>query len=165
MIVVVSNTWPLTNLAAIGQFDLLRRLYGELHIANGVWDELNANSRRWPGADNVASATWIKRHPAQNQALVDTLRGDLDDGEAQSIALAVELDATLILLDEKEGRRAAERLGLKVVGTVGVLLEAKASGFLPNVHPHLDALRQTAGFFLSEAVYQTVLTLAGEDKM
>jgi len=165
MIVVVSNTSPLTNLAAIGQFDLLRRLYGELHIANGVWDELNANGKRWPGADNVAGANWIERHTIQNQALVDALSSDLDHGEAESIALAKELNAALILMDEKEGRRAAERLGLHVVGTVGILLEAKAKRKLSSVRPHLDALRQTAGFYLSESVYQSTLVLAGEDKV
>ena len=109
MIVVVSNTSPPTNLAAIGQFDLVRRLYGELHIANGVWDELNANGKRWPGADNVAGANWIERHTIQNQALVDALSSDLDHGEAEGIALAKELNAALILMDEKEGRRAADR--------------------------------------------------------
>ncbi len=58
---VVSNTSPLTSLAAIGQFELLRRLYGEVHIADAVWDELNAGGRRWPGRDEVASAGWIHR--------------------------------------------------------------------------------------------------------
>jgi predicted nucleic acid-binding protein len=164
MIVVVSNTSPLTNLAAIGQFDLLCQLYGELHIADGVWDELNAKGKRWPGADNVATASWIKRHTVQNQVLVDALSNDLDRGEAESIALAKELGADLILLDEKEGRHTADRLGLHVVGTVGVLLEAKAKGTLSSVRPHLDALRQTAGFYLSDSLYQSILVLAGESK-
>lgn len=54
--IVVCDTSPLTNLAAIGQFDLLRRLYTEIHIADGVWDELNVEGKRWPGADNVAAS-------------------------------------------------------------------------------------------------------------
>jgi predicted nucleic acid-binding protein len=94
--IVVSNTSPLTNLAAIGQFDLLRLLYSELHIAYGVWDELNAGGKRWPGCDEVAAAGWIQRHAVQNQALVTALRRDLDRGEAESIALALELGADLI---------------------------------------------------------------------
>jgi predicted nucleic acid-binding protein len=161
--IVVSDTSPLTNLAAIGQFDLLRRLYTEIHIADGVWDELNAEGKRWPGAENVAAARWVRRHAAQNKALVKALRRDLDQGEAESIALALELNATLLLLDEKEGRHIAERLGLRVVGVVGVLLEAKAKGVIDRVRPHLDALRQTAGFFLSEPVYQSALVLANEE--
>ena len=107
--IVVSNASPLTNLAAIGQFDLLCRLYAGLHIPAGVWDELNAGDRRWPGCDEVAEADWIESHIVQNQALVTALRRDLDRGEAESIALAVELGADLVLMDEREGRHAAQR--------------------------------------------------------
>jgi len=160
--IVVSNTSPLTNLAAIGQFDILRHLYAELHIAPGVWEELSAGGKRWPGCDEVVVANWIESHPVQNQALVMALRRDLDRGEAETIALALELEATLVLLDEKEGRHAAQRLGLQVVGTVGVLLEAKAKGLIGAIRPHLDALRQMAGFYLASSVYQYALTLANE---
>lgn len=163
MIAVVSNTSPLTNLAAIGQFDLLRQLYAELHIVDGVWNELNAKGKRWPGADDVVAANWIKRHNVQNRSLVEALTSDLDLGEAESIALAKELNADLILLDEKEGRHTAQRLGMRVIGTVGVLLEAKARGMILSVRPHLDALRQTAGFYLSESLYQAVLIAAREN--
>ncbi len=161
--IVVSNTSPITNLAAIAQFEVLRRLYGELHIAWGVWEELNAEGRQWPGSNEVASADWIHRNTVQNQALVAALRRDLDKGEAESIALAVELGADMILLDEKEGRHAAQRFGLRVVGVVGVLLEAKAQGAIEKLQPCLDSLRQTAGFYLSESVYKSALTLAGEE--
>ena len=162
--IVVSNTSPITNLAAIGQFDLLRRLYHAVNIAEGVWDELNVLEKHWPGRDEVAAARWIKRHFVQNHVLVNALRRDIDRGEAESIALALELEANLILLDEKEGRHAAERLGLKMVGVVGILLEAKKNRFVDSVRPHLDALRQIAGFYLKESVYRHVLDLAGEIK-
>jgi len=56
--IVVSNTSPLTNLAAIGQFDLLHSLYDKLYIAEAVWDELNANGKHWPGRDEVAAADY-----------------------------------------------------------------------------------------------------------
>jgi predicted nucleic acid-binding protein len=61
-VIVVSNTSPLTNLAAIGQFDLLRQLYSDLHIPEAVWNELNAGGAIWPGRDAVAAAAWVKRH-------------------------------------------------------------------------------------------------------
>ncbi len=160
--IVVSNTSPLTNLASIGQLELLRHLYSEVHIPNGVWDELNAGGKQWPGRDEVAAAKWVVRHIAQNQTLVTALMRDLDRGEAESIALALELDAELTLLDEKEGQHAAQRLGLRVIGVAGVLLEAKANGAVDKVRPHLDALRQIAGFYVSEPLYQAVLALAGE---
>lgn len=95
-------------------------------------------------------------------ALVTALRRDLDRGEAETIALALELDADLVLLDEKEGRHAAQRLGLRVLGVVGILLGAKANGAIDKMCPHLDALRQTAGFYVSPSLYQYALAQAGE---
>lgn len=160
--IVVSNTSPLTNLAAIGQFDLLQRLYTRVHIPDGVWDELNARGQPWPGRDEVAGADWIERHKLQDQALIQALRRDLDRGEAESIALALEIAADLVLMDESEGRHAAQRLGIRVVGVVGILLEGKAQRFIRDVRPHLNALRQTAGFYLSEPVFRHALALADE---
>jgi hypothetical protein len=160
--IVVSDTSPLTNLAAIGHFDLLRQLYHEVHIPEGVWAELTAQGKRWPGAVEVMQADWVQQHRPKNQPLVIALQRDLDQGEAEGIALALELEADFLLMDEQEGRRAAERFGLKTVGVVGILLEAKARGYLDTIRPSLDALRQTAGFYLGEALYQEVLELAGE---
>jgi predicted nucleic acid-binding protein len=160
--IVVSNTSPITNLAAIGQFDLLRQLYAGLHIPDAAWDELGARDKRWPGRDEVSAADWIERHTVQNNTLVLALRRDLHAGEAECIALALELSADLVLMDEQEGRRAAQRLGLRVMGVVGVLLEARAQQAVDGVRPHLDALRQTAGFYLSDAVYEHALSLADE---
>lgn len=160
--IVVSNTSPLTNLAAIGHFDLLKDMYGEVHIAGGVWAELNAKGQRWPGREEVASADWLKQHQVQNQPLVESLQRDLDKGEAESIGLAIELGAGLILLDEREGRHAAQRLGLRTLGVVGILLGAKKRGFVETIRPQTDALRQTAGFYLSETLYQYALSFAKE---
>ena len=109
----------------------------------------------------VAAAGWTERRSVVNTPLVEALRRDLDLGEAETIALALELDAELVLMDEREGRRAAQRLGLKTLGVVGVLLDAKRQGFLPAVRPALDALR-TVGFYLGEPVYRRGLELAGE---
>ena len=160
--IVVSNTSPLTNLAAIGQFDLLYRLYVHLYIAQGVGQELNAGGTRWPGCVEVSQASWVEQCAVQNKDLVAALRRDLDLGEAETIALALQLGADLVLLDEKEGRHAARRLGLQVVGVVGILLEAKAKGVLQLARPCLDALRQEAGFYIDTSLYQHALALADE---
>ena len=162
--IVVSNTSPLTSLAAIGQFALLHQLYRRLHIARAVWEELNAGGQHWPGRDEVAAADWVERHSVQNQALVTALRRDLDRGEAETIALALELGAGLVLLDEREGRHAAQRLELRVSGVVGILLEAKSRSAVNVIRPHLDALRHKAGFYLSDPVCYAALSLAGESE-
>ena len=160
--IVVSNTSPLTNLAAINQFDLLRILYSRIHIAEGVWRELNAMGKPWPGSHEVASSEWVCRHTVRNQFLLRALRRDIDRGEAESIVLALELGANMILLDEKEGRNVAQRMDLKPVGVIGVLLEAQKKGVLRCVRPHLDSLRQIAGFRIAEPLYIHALNLAGE---
>jgi predicted nucleic acid-binding protein len=82
-----------TNLAAIGQLNLLHRLFCRVDIAHAVWDELNANDRSWPGRDEVARASWIVRQTPSNGALILALQRDLDRGESESIALEVDLGA------------------------------------------------------------------------
>lgn len=159
--IVLSNTSPLTNLAAIGQFGLPHQLYGQLVIAEGVWRELNAFGQAWPGRGDVASASWIERRVSHNTPLIEALRRDLDPGEAETIALALELSADLVLMDEREGRHAAQRPGLRTVGVVGILFDGKQQDYLPAVRPYLDALR-AAGFYLSKPVYRRGLELAGE---
>lgn len=162
MTVVISNTSPLTNLAAIGQFAVLQALYGNLLIAEAVWAELNAGGRVWPGCREVANADWIIRRGVHNRPLVTALRERLDPGEAETIALAVEYPPPLVLMDEKEGRRTAQRFGLKTVGVVGVLLEAKTRGLVTEVGPLLEQLCRDAGFFLSDRVIQEARLFCGE---
>lgn len=89
----------------------MRQLYGRLQIAEGVWRELNAQNRTWPGSTEVSSADWIEIVPTANQTVVTALRRDLDQGEAETIALALVLNADLVLLDEQDGRFAAKGLG------------------------------------------------------
>ncbi|HEY2736937.1 MAG TPA: DUF3368 domain-containing protein [Thermoanaerobaculia bacterium] len=160
--IVVSNTSPLTSLAAIGHFDLLRKLFHEVHIAHGVWQELNKGGRRHPGSHEVSAAAWISRHEVSNNPLATVLSRDLDLGEAETLALAIELKADLVLLDEQEARHAAVRLGLQSFGVLGVLLGAKRQGEIREIRPLLDALRRQAGFFLGESLCKKVLEKAGE---
>jgi predicted nucleic acid-binding protein len=77
-----------------------------------------------------------------------TSRGRLGDGEREAIALAIEIGADAVLIDERAGRRVAEEAGLKVIGTLGLLLEAKRAGHIRTIRPELDKLLETS-FFLS----------------
>ena len=85
----------------------------------------------------------------------------IDDGEAASIILAVEEDAGLIILDDKDARKIAEKLGLKVMGTAGILLLAKKKGIIEEIKPILEEMR-TSGFYLSDSIIRIVLREAGE---
>ncbi len=160
--IVVCNTSPLIALAAVGQFDLLRAMYGEIIIPEAVFHEVVIAGAGEAGAREVGTATWIKRSAVRNTALVQALQLELDAGEAEAIALAMERSAGLLLLDERLGRRAAARLGLTVAGTLGVLIAAKDSGLLESMRPVLDALREQAGFWIGDDLHAAVLKATGE---
>nr|MBC7245066.1 DUF3368 domain-containing protein [Chloroflexota bacterium] len=154
---VVSNASPLINLARIGQLDLIRNLYDELVIPEAVWHEIVVAGAEQPGANEVKAAAWIKTRAAVNRQLVQALQQELGSGEAEAIALALEIGSELLLMDEHLGREVAHHLGLRCMGLIGVLIEAKHKGFIREVKPHLDALRDVAGFRVSSVLYTRVL--------
>ena len=159
---VVSNTSPIINLAAIGQLDLLRRLYGRIIIPRAVHTEITGAGPCEPGAAEVRQLDWIAVHEVANRSLVAALRLELDPGEAEAIACALETQANRLLLDERLGRAVATRLGIQPIGVLGVLIEAKRQGMLPAVKPPLDALITQAGFWIAKPLYSRVLAAADE---
>ncbi len=108
---IVSNVSPLINLARINKLDLLPRLYDSVLIPQAVWDEVVVQGVGQPGAEEVNSASWIKRSTVVSAPLVQALRQDLDAGEAEAIALALETKAELLLMDERLGRETARHMG------------------------------------------------------
>ncbi len=160
--IVVSNTSPITNLAAVGQLDLLRQLYEKVLIPQAVYGELTGGGGRQPGAIEVQTLEWIETRPVADRVLVTALQMELDEGEAEAIALAKELAADLLLLDERRDRAVASRLDLQFIGLLGVLIEAKQKGCLPAVKLVLDDLVAKAGFWVSQQLYACVLQTAGE---
>lgn len=159
---IVSNASPLINLARIGRLDLLYQLYGELVIPEAVWNEIVVEGMGQPGADEVKAANWIRMQAVANRPLVRALRQELDSGEAEAIALALEIGADLLLMDERLGRETARHLGLRYIGLIGVLIEARRKGLISAIKPHLDALRGMAGFHVRDALYLQVLQDEGE---
>lgn len=160
--IVVSDASPLINLARIGELGLLRQLYGEIVIPQAVWQEVVVEGAGQPGADAVGKASWIRAQEVTNEHLVRALRQDLDAGEAEAIALALELEAPLLIMDERLGRQTAGHLGVRYLGLIGVLIAAKRGGLIGAVRPRLDVLRDKAGFRVSDALYQRILRDQGE---
>ena len=107
---VVSNTSPITSLAAIGQLDLLRQLYSSIVIPQAVYDEMAGLGYTVPGAIEVQTLPWIETRQVINRTLVGELQNELDAGESEAIALAIELTADLLLIDEYPGRIIASSL-------------------------------------------------------
>jgi len=110
----------------------------------------------------IEAAPWIKKAQVANRALVQVLSQKLDAGEAESIALALEVQAEVLLMDERLGRETAHHLGLRYIGLIGILLEAKHRGLVDRIEPLLEALRTQAGFRISGELYERVLENEGE---
>jgi hypothetical protein len=161
---VASNTSPISNLAIIGRLNLLQSQFREVRIPGAVQSELGQPPHRAALAEiqQALQDGWIKPQALREAKIARLLATDLDPGEAEAIALALELSADLILLDERDGRSAAERAGLKVTGVLGVLLRAKIDGQIPLVKPEIEALRTRSRFFLSPQLQEKVLAIAGE---
>ena len=159
---IVSNTSPIINLACIGRLDWLPMLYGEIVIPPAVFHEITVAAPNSPGAVEVRTAAWIRQYSVNNPPLVASLLLELDPGEAEAIACALEVKAKLLLIDERRGRLVAHRLGLSVTGLMGVLLLARKRGLTDSIRPSLDDLRRVAGFWISDALYRRVLEEAGE---
>jgi uncharacterized protein len=161
-VIVVSDTSPITNLASIGQLELLRQLYGQIVIPPAVYRELTTAGETVPGYQEVQTFDWITVQSVKDFARVASLLEQLDEGEAEAIALAIEQQAEWLLIDEELGRRIAENYQIQFTGILGVLIEAKHQGLITQVKPILDALINEADFWVSERLYHRVLQTVEE---
>jgi predicted nucleic acid-binding protein len=154
--IVVSDASPLIALGRIGRLDLLREIFGSLVIPDAVWKEVVESGIDKEGSVNVAEAVWISQQSVLDHSLVNLLRHDLGAGEAEAIVLARECNADFLLIDERLGRSAAKSLGLKVVGLVGVLIEARERGLVSDAGTLMDRLHDDARFWISEDLRKLV---------
>jgi predicted nucleic acid-binding protein len=162
---VIVDSSTLIHLSAIGRFALLKDLYGNLTVTPAVWREVVGLGNDRAGVADLEAARqngWLEVRSPANQPLLQALLHELDQGEAEVIALAVEAPGSLALLDESDGRRIATSLGVEKTGAIGVLLRAKIEGRIPNLRVELDKIRTAAGFWIEDDLYRQVLEAAGE---
>jgi uncharacterized protein len=162
-VIIVSDTSPINNLAAINQLHLLHQLYETVLIPESVYRELTNPGFPVAGAAEVQTYDWIQTRSVGDRTIVEALSSELDVGEAEAIALALEIQADQVLIDERRGRLVAARLNLRYTGILGILVEAKSQGLIAEVKPLLDALVNQAGFWIAEPLYNNVLRLVNED--
>lgn len=160
--IIVSDTSPINNLAAINHLYLLRQLYGTVIIPEAVYQELTDPNFPVAGATEVQTFDWIQTHIISDRTLVEALSNELDIGEAEAIALAIEVQADQVLIDERRGRMIASKLNLQYTGILGILVEAKSQGLIAKVKPLMNALINEAGFWIAEPLRNSVLQLVNE---
>ena len=157
--IVISDTSVITYLIQVDQLLLLKQVFGEVIIPQKVQEELYEIK----GQQSIIEARkWIKVRQITNQKLYHEIEEELDGGETESIVLAIELKADILLIDEKKGRRIAEKYGLKITGLLGILIESKEEGLIKEVKPILDKLIYEIGFRISPKLYQEILKIVNE---
>ena len=157
---VVVNSTPLVAFWSIGRLDILRALFGEIVIPAAVREEFLSTEKELR-RQVLRDEAWIWVVKLENPNRTGAF-SNLDQGEAEVLALAEELGASLVLIDERKARRYAERLKLPLSGTLGVVLLAKEEGIVASAAPLLRSI-QKAGLYLHEDLIAQVLKIAGED--
>ena len=132
--IVVSDTSPISNLLQIGEINLLRQIFYKIVVPTEVFAEIcQIESHK----EFLIKQDWIETATLADTNLRNSLMTDLDSGEAEAIALAIELKADYLLMDETKGRQIAGSYGIKVTGIIGVLIKAKEEGLIAEVKPYL----------------------------
>jgi len=160
---IVANTSIVMNLAIIGHIGLLREQFVQVVVPQAVIEELRLDEDL-PGNGAVRDAIregWLQARETGEKPLVASLRRELDRGESEAIALAVELSAEWVLLDERDARRAAKSLGLSVTGVVGILCRAWRDQRIPSLRAAVRQLREKAGFRLDDGLVEEILRDSG----
>jgi predicted nucleic acid-binding protein len=129
---IISDTSCLILLNKIGELDILSKLFGEVIITSEIAKEYKQTL-----------PSWIKIMNPKNINYQNILLATVDIGEASGIALAIESEDCLLILDDLKARRLASELGLHITGTIGVLIDAKHSGIIPAIKPMIDKIKGT----------------------
>ncbi|MGD2091627.1 MAG: DUF3368 domain-containing protein [Candidatus Aminicenantes bacterium] len=155
---VICNSSPIIGLAKLERLDLIEKLYQEIIVPEAVFDELITKGRdkyKTAEINQLIDQNIITVQKVNNRELIRALRKDLDYGESEVIALAIELQADLVILDEKDARDLAEFYNLKKIGLLGILIRAKERGFISSVKEYMDRLIN-AGFRIDDNLYQLI---------
>ena len=156
---VFANTTPLQYLHRLGRLDWLGDFYGRVVTPDAVAAELAEGRRLGAKVPEVRVIPWIEVR--ELPVPLDDFPGFIHRGEAGVITLARRSGDALILMDDGLARAHARGLGLRITGTLGVILRAKREGRVPAVGPLLRQL-QDEGFRIAPATHAEVLRLAGE---
>lgn len=159
---IVSDTTPISNFLHLEKASLLTELFGTICIPAAVAAELEAAfsvSKIW---SDCLEGERITIQSISNAIFAKQLTPFLHQGEAEAICLALEKQAKLCLIDDKDGRTIARMNSVPIIGTVGILLRAKNAGLITSVKYSMDKLRNEHHFWIKEDVYRKALSLADE---
>ena len=147
---IISDTSCLILLEKIGELDILHKLFGTIITTTEVAEEFGQTL-----------PSWFELRQPTDKNYQSIIEASVDKGEASAIALAIELDDCLLIIDDLKGRKFAHQLGLTIIGTIGVIVDAKLVGIIPSVKPILAKIKST-NFRITEQLELLILKRAGE---
>jgi hypothetical protein len=161
--IVISDSTPIISLIKIECLDVLEKLYKNIIIPKAVYNELIINVDYQDEIDIIKGCTFLEIKNVEENLSVLLLQRQLklDFGESEAIVLANNINADLIIIDEQKARRIAKDIGLKVTGTLGILVEAKQQGLIEELKPLLDKLIDN-NIRISKKLYIEILNIVGE---
>ena len=160
--IVVSDTTPIISLTKLDMLDILGRFYDEVLLPKTVFEEVCRNPMFAAEAEAVQKCVFMKVKAVSHIQSVKILRAaGLDLGESEAIVLADTMPDSLLLMDERKGRQIALNMGIQIIGTLGILLQAKMLGLIKNIKPLLDTLLNE-NIRISETLYNSILEQADE---
>jgi hypothetical protein len=161
-VIVIADTSVILSLCCVQQEELLPALFQEIIVPPEVREEFERASHSYPRFAGLKMPAWVREQ--KPLVIPEPIRRapHLDRGEVAAIALALEIAADAVLLDETAGRRAARQLGLTTIGVAGILVRARLVGLLRAIAPVFDQLEQKANFWLGPEVRAAALQSAGE---
>lgn len=148
--VIIADTSSLIALHDIGELEILKQIYTQITIPTEVAEEFQDDVPNWIIIENV-----------QDRDKIKLLKLELDKGESSAIALAMEQEESLLIMDEKKGRKVAKQIGLKIIGVLGIFMKAKELGLIEKVGPILDKLEE-AEFWISQRLKDQILKRMNE---
>lgn len=156
--IIIADASPLVALATCDCLDILEQLFEELKVSKAVFDEVTVSNK--PGSEKLSKFLQGKVEDIDLDDYIIT-GNMLDLGELTAIALYKKLRADYLLIDEKAGRRVAKMNDIKVIGSLGILVQAKRKGLLPVIKPYIEILRSSQTHF-SDNLLDSVLSTVGE---
>jgi predicted nucleic acid-binding protein len=147
---IISDTSCLILLEKIGELELLQKLFGQIITTQEVADEFG-----------LQLPSWIEIKTPADKKYQSIIEATVDKGEASAIALAMEFDDCLLIIDDLKGRKFATQLGLTITGTFGVIVDAKLAGIIPSVKPIIAKIKET-NFRISDKIEMVMLAKALE---
>jgi len=160
--IVVADTSVILNLCRVQHERLLQQLFKRVLIPAQVADEFTRLAKAQQRFSGLALPDWIEILPSPKSFPPEVIQAHLDPGESAAIVLCLNQKADVLLIDESLGREVAARLGVRTIGILGILVEARRRRFIPDVKTILQRLETEAGFWIVPALRDRVLALAGE---